>query len=721
LFWKVHKKEQQKMKIRPVSLSRRPISEFVRHATTAALLTAAPAMSAVLEEVVVTAQKREQNLQDVGISVTAFSADQMRQLGFTNSVDVVAHTPNVEVTGAGGGVINTFSIRGVTQNDFSAAQESPIAVYIDEVYISQNFVTGFSIFDLERVEVLRGPQGTLFGRNATGGLVQYVSARPTEETEGFVDVTLGEDGRQRIEGAISGALGDMVLGRLSGVYNENDGLIENRIGPDVMQTDDYSIRGQLLFQPSDEIDILFKALYADEDSIRGGYAHTVGFDGVFASDPLATDFFGYRSGGDLHKGDYDFDGYNEVEVSAYTLKVDWQLGDFTLASLTNFQDIENAYGEDSDASPNDVYNYEADNEVEQFSQEFRLSWEGDRSRSVLGLYYLDLDADYATGQSGEIFFGPGFIYTLAAEQTTETFAVFGQTDIDLSDVFTLTLGLRLNRDEKDYSFSELGVKLYDDDFSDSDWSAKVQLDYRPNDAWLWYIGASRGIKSGGFNMPLGPPADFSTFEYDGEVLYAYEAGFKSTIGENTRLNASIFYYDYEDYQAYTFDGFVPLLFNANAENYGAEIELITSPVDGLEILLGAGWVDSEVQDVPASISASGEEDGVLAPELSLNGLLRYSWDALGGTIAIQSDYTWKDDHKFNLAVTPVIEEDSYGLLNALVSYTSASESWYLSIFAKNLTDEEYRSYAFDTTTFFGATEDVPGPERWYGANLRFSW
>jgi iron complex outermembrane receptor protein len=705
--------------------SARPISYQVgrtaRCIATTALFGAAPAFSALLEEVVVTAQKREQNLQDVGISVTAFSADQMRQLGFTNSIDVIAHTPNVEVTGAGGGVINTFSIRGVTQNDFSAAQESPIAVYVDDVYISQNFVTGFSLFDLERVEVLRGPQGTLFGRNATGGLVHYLSARPSDETEGFVDLTVGDKGRERVEAAVGGALTDTVSGRLSGVYNKNDGLIENRIGSDVMQTDDYALRGQLLFQPTESLDVLFKGLYVNEDSARGGYAHAVGFDGAFSNDPRAVDFFGYQNGGDPFKGDYDFDGFKELEMTAFTLSVDWDLGAFTFVSITNIQDIENEYGEDSDASPSDIYNYEAKDEVDQFSQEFRVSWEGENSRSVVGLYYLDLEGDYATYQSGEVFFGPGFVYGLAGEQETETIALFGQTEIDLSDKLSLTLGVRFNRDEKGFAFSELGAQLYSDDFSDDDWSAKVQLDYRPNEDWLWYVGVNRGIKSGGFNMPLGPPADFTTFPYEGEVLYSYEGGFKSALGDTTRLNASIFYYDYEDYQAYTFDGFVPLLFNANAENYGVEIELITNPIDGLEIMLGAGWVDTEVQDVPLSISASGKEDGVLAPELSLSGLVRYSWDALGGTIAIQSDYSWKDDHKFNLAVTPVIEEDSYGLLNALVSYTSGNEAWYVSIFAKNLTDEDYRSYAFDTTTFFGATEDVPGPERWVGANLRFSW
>ena len=192
--------------------STRPISKHIHSAAGCMALTAilgsSPALSQVLEEVVVTAQKREQNLQDVGVSVTAFTGDQLAKLGFTNSLDIIVQTPGLEVSGAGGGSINSFTIRGVTQNDFAASQEGPVAVYVDEAYISTNVVTGFSLFDLDRVEVLRGPQGTLFGRNATGGLLHYISVRPSQEFEGFVDVQIGESGRQRLEGAVGGGLTD---------------------------------------------------------------------------------------------------------------------------------------------------------------------------------------------------------------------------------------------------------------------------------------------------------------------------------------------------------------------------------------------------------------------------------------------------------------------------------------------------------------------------------
>jgi iron complex outermembrane receptor protein len=714
------------MKTSLKQFSIRPILQHVGRAVACmaatAMLGASPAFSSVLEEVVVTAQKREQNLQDVGIAVTAFTGKQLNELGFTNAIDVVAQSPGLEVSGSGGGTITTFTIRGVTQNDFSPAQEGPVAVYVDEAYISQNSVTNFSLFDLDRVEVLRGPQGTLFGRNATGGLVHYITKKPTQEPEGFADAQVGEEGRVRAAAAASGGLTDTISARIAGVYNKSDGLIENEIGPDVMDVDDYSVRGQLLFEPSDELNVLLKAQYGNEDDRRGGYAHQVGFDGVFSKDPTATDFFGYRSDqSDPLKGSFDFNGYRKVDTYDLAAHVDWDIGDYTLNSVTNYQNIEHQYGEDSDVSPNSVYNYEADDNVDQWSQELRLNWEGDRYHAVVGLFYLYIDADYASFQSGDVFFGPGFVYGLDADQETETFAVFAQTEFDLTDTLALTVGLRLNRDEKDYKFLELGAELYSDDFTDDDWSGKIQLDYRPNDDWLLYAGVNRGIKSGGFNLPLSPPADFSTFKYDGETLYSYEAGFKSSLTDSTRLNMSVYYYDYEDYQAYTFDGFVSLLFNANADMKGGEIELVTSPIEGLDMMFGVAYLDAEVKDVPLTISPTGKEDAVLAPEWSYNALVRYGFPAFNGEIALQADYSWKDSHNFNLAYTPVIEEDSYGIANARVSYTTEDEAWTAAVFVKNLTDEEYRSFAFDTTSFFGATENVPGIERWWGANVRYQW
>ena len=199
-------------------------------AVTAALAgTATAQTTSGLEEIIVTAQKREQSLQDVGIAVTAFSDKQIRELGFTDSTDVVAMTPGLIYTtpNAESSVINFF-LRGVGLNDFADANENPVAVYVDDVYRPASGGLSFQLFDLQRVEVLRGPQGTLFGRNTTGGVVHFISKRPTEEVDGFVDLTYGSYNQIKAEAAFGGPIGDTVSGRLSAAMNKHDGWTENR-------------------------------------------------------------------------------------------------------------------------------------------------------------------------------------------------------------------------------------------------------------------------------------------------------------------------------------------------------------------------------------------------------------------------------------------------------------------------------------------------------------
>ena len=693
-------------------------------------LTSGTLPAAVLEEVVVTAQKREQNLQDIGVSVTAFSGAQMRKLGFVESNDLVAQTPGLEVSGYGGGAIASFNIRGVGQNDYTANQEAPVALYIDEAYQSSNVTTRFSLFDVERAEVLRGPQGTLFGRNSTGGLVHYITTRPSQEFGGFVDVTLGEEGRRRVEAAAGGGLTDQVSGRLSMVYNEDDGLLKNDIGDDAQRADDWAVRGQLLIEPSEALSILVKAQYADEDAAPNGWTLNV-------PSYNATDFFGYvdEIDGNPYTISNDFDFFQKTEVINLYGKISWALGGFTLTSITDYQDIEHEYAEDSDSTPDSVYHYNQTADIEQISQELRLNWEGERHRSVVGVYFLNIDGEFTTDQSGLFYFGPGFFNEHAVQDTT-TYAIFGQTEYDFTDQLTLILGVRYNDDEKDYTLTapDFGFPTYTGSLNEDDFNAKVQLDYRLNDNWLLYAGWNRGIKSGGFNFPL-TPVSGDDLPYSGEVLTSYEAGFKASLTDTTRLNVSAYYYDYDDYQAYNIDPFFnALLFNAEAEFYGGEIELVTNPVEGLDILLGASFNDTKITGLPTDFNTldpvtfapaqnypTGKEKAPLAPDVTFNGLVRYSWPAFGGQLALQGDFRWTDDQKFNLAESEIVTEDSYGIVNARLDYTSSDEAWSAAVFVNNLTDTEYRTFGVDASLFFGSGEDVFAPKRWVGGSIGYNF
>lgn len=729
--------------------------------------------SLVLEEVVTTAQRREENVQRVGIAITAFSAEALKEFGFNDAIAVIAQTPGLSVSRPGAGSINVFSVRGVTQADFAANQEGPVAVYVDEAYVSQNMVTNFTMFDMERVEVLRGPQGTLFGRNATGGLVHYVTAKPTDEFGGFAELQYGSKNRQRIEAAVGGGLTETVSARIAGVYNESDGLMENIIGKDGQAANDWAVRGQLRFEPSDALDILLKGEYAKDDSDRGDYFHRVAQNGQFAPAP-ATDFYGYRSTdeGDYWKGAWDFNGFNKLDFSHATARIEWNPGPVKVTYVGDFQDIDSSYGEDSEGSPNNVFNYTQSTDVRQWSQEVRVNWEGEGTRVLGGLYYLNIDGDYGQdslvfGQQdvdwGEVFYGipepGGYNLVSAFTQKTRTWAAFAQADFDLTEKLKLTVGGRWTEDEKDYSFSQAWTNVdgmfvffegiegpgdvpyfqYQDSLRQGDWSGKVQLDYTPDADHLWYASINRGIKSGGFNAPVDASGllgvnEFGQYipfdqnnaamKYDGEVLTSYEAGYKSTIFDGrARFNAAAFYYDYSDYQIYNLVGLTQTVFNSDGTMWGGEIEFAVSPVDGLDLMLGASMLDSSV-DLPPGIRPDGKlhSDAAMAPKWTVNGLARYKWPAFGaGSLAVQGDFNWRDKQIFNLSNTPVVEEDAYAVVNASVTYTGANDAFYTTVFVKNLFDKQYREYGFDLSSSFGSAAANAGLERWYGITVGYRW
>lgn len=252
--------------------------------------TATAQSSGLLEEVIVTAQKREQSIQDVGIAITSWSGDQIDQMGLESSTQIADITPGVFTAGNLGGQTTLFTIRGVVQNDFLDVTESPVAVYIDEGYIPMIQGQSFATFDVERVEILKGPQGTLFGRNATGGLVHFITRKPTREAEAFADITYGSYDQVRFEGAVSGPLGENLSARVSGMYNKHDAIFDNhypegdpgaavypfgnfgpgRAEPDDVWTDDsWAIRGQLLLEPSDDFEFLVSGFGAGTETSAG--------------------------------------------------------------------------------------------------------------------------------------------------------------------------------------------------------------------------------------------------------------------------------------------------------------------------------------------------------------------------------------------------------------------------------------------------------------------
>jgi iron complex outermembrane receptor protein len=743
------------------------------------LITGQFASAQVLEEIIVTAQKREQDISDVGISITAFSGEQLQQLGMTNTRDIDMHTPGLMVTDYGSGTTTAFTIRGSSQLDFADHQEPPVAVYLDGAYNSYLGGVGFNFFDLERIEVLRGPQGTLFGRNATGGLVHVISARPTQEKEGHFELTAGEFGQIRAEGVFSGPLSDTTSGRLSLAYEKTDGYQENSIGDDLNDVNNFSGRAQLLFEPSDEVSIHLSGRYSTDDTngqgyhIRSGLADIGGIPGLpgdglvhegtvaqqdaFCAGwfgppfPLvsgATDCFGFSEpDSDPHTVSLNELGFFKRDHVGMTATIEWQLTDSTsLVSITDWQDFEKEYLEDTDSSPADLFTFPQSADSNQLSQEIQLHTETENAQWVTGFYYLNIDSDYRSGTNT-------FNCCLTTldnswQMETESYAFFVQADLNLSDTWSVVTGVRWTEDEKDIMATPACIDagpgadfgLPDDpcpfffggsaqvgpplisNRDEGEWSGVVELDWRPNEDWLVYAKYSRGNKAGGYNAGAAMIFDAATaFEYGGEILTSIEGGFKATLFDGkARLNVSIFNYDYEDFQSFSQQGPNLIVFNTDAENTGGEIELFANPAEGWEFLLGLSIQDAMQKDV-AFGPVTRDRPMPNSPDLSVNGLGRYEWSAFNGTMAAQVDFNYVDERSLNGIDHPGLLVDSYTIANARLGYVTDDGTWDASIWVKNFTDEDYVSTAFDISIFTGAIIDAPGAPRWVGATLRYNF
>jgi iron complex outermembrane receptor protein len=702
------------------------------------------AHSAVLEEVMVTAQKREQNLQEVGISVTAFTGDQLQNLGLTSSVDITQQVPAMQLqtfTPA----FTIINLRGISQNNFQDNLEAPVAVYVDGAYVpSMNAING-QLFDVGRVEVLRGPQGTLFGRNTTGGLVHYITnGASDEELNGYLEVQAGDFDMRAVEGAVGGALTDNFRARLAGRWQENDGYVESVVPGirDAHGADGYTLRGSFQFDVGEDFLADVRITRSEDKDVPSG-TYGINFATFDENTGLGVDAPGRLTDELDHAS--SLEGSFERENTSVTATLTWDLGgDMELVSITNYLDLEKEYLEDAGGGLF-FFPYETNTDFDNFAQELRLSGNTDRMRWQTGVYYLDMTTDSNQSVAGvAILEGAGAITDSAMQVTTTkldatNWSVFGQVEFDLTDNLTLIGGLRWSDDSKDIDYTQVytesgagipptqvfdikNVPINDiDSIEYDDYAARVQLNYTTDNGTLIYGSWNRGIKGGNWSIdPLGTVAAINpaNLKHDEEVLYSYEVGLKTDLSDWARLNMALYYYDYEDYQAFSLLGLTPQVSNSDADSWGGELELTLYPTEGLDILLGAAYIDSTVDEVPDVFGGTVETEFPNAPQLSINGLVRYEWGMFNGMMAVQVDGVWNDDQYIESTNSQISEEDSYLVWNARISYTSSSDSWQLTGWVKNAGDETYRLYNLDLG-LLGISEEVYAPPRWYGATLAY--
>lgn len=631
------------------------------HADDQAII-AEEAASSGLEEIIVTANRREQNLQEVGLSIAAFTGDQLQSLQVVTAADITAITPNVDLirSYAGPGFNTQITIRGVGQPDFSDTTEATATTYVDEFYMIGAGQADFLLFDLERVEVARGPQGTVQGRNSTAGSINYYSAKPIiDEFAGQASLTLGENRLMRSNAFVNVPLGDTFAFRAAVATDYSQGYVEN-INPerlfDTGGTSDFMAgRVQLLFQPSDSFSLNIKGEYGEsgpvvsnEESLQTGT-----IPGKVGTFRVPLDAFGQseQNIGAGEKGVVNTLGANQQNADMYhwLARADWSASDsWNFVGLAGYLKSHKNEVETCDHTPKPICLFSNKAESEHTMLEVRGNYDsGGGFRLTTGANYLDqtIDSRSATPLffSQELtfaVFGPGatgmYTQTFHDQQDLTSWAVFGQAEFDFADNWTFIAGVRYTQDDKQIDafdavslsipldtplprnlqqFLSLGALAAADPnagittlnrqdngdlavFDKGLVNAVLQLNYKPSDDLLLYGSIRRGQKGGGFisGNAAGTPPDLR--DYQEETNMAYEFGFKSTLLEGTtRFNGAIFYYDYADMQNLTLINITNVIGNNDTTVYGGELEVTSRPVDNFDVSGGIGYLDTKVQDI----------------------------------------------------------------------------------------------------------------------------
>jgi iron complex outermembrane receptor protein len=702
-----------------------------------------------LEEIIVTAQKREQNLQNVGTSITALDGTALGKLGLTDAASVAGQTPGMQFNQYSP-TVTVYNLRGVSQNDFSDHQEAPIAVYTDDVYVASMSALSGTMFDLARVEVLRGPQGTLFGRNATGGLIQYISEKPKFEDDASFSVTGGNYSTVNSEGFVNAAISDSLATRLSFATDYHSGYVQNRLGPDLGNQNQYSGRVQFLYRPSDAGEILVKFYALNDDHETGAAysweaAHPDATGRAAAISPTSTancpDIYGGCTPGGDSSGyrntstspflqSYGTPGYFNRTIGGSTVHVSWNFDMFSLTSVTDYMHLQKHYDENSSMGPNPAFfSYEDAQNYHQASQEVRLNGGIGSLRWITGAYFLDLSTHCMPVTSTAPVFGgvSGANYSLS----TRSEAGFAQAEYDLASALTAIAGVRYTSDQKDFDYYYFNAPqtptVYNPSTDPSaarifdNVSGKAELDYKFDQDSMVYASWNRGAKGGGWSAPVSGVVNTANLPYGQETLNSYEIGEKVTfLGGSARLDGALFYYDYHNYQGFFLEGLTTAVENVQAIVKGGELEFAWVPFRGANVQVGVSNLESIAFQVPLPSGITTDAQMPQAPKWTVNGSASYDWVIAAGKITFEADAKWNGTQHLELENAPADLEPDYVVANTRLSYTTSDDRFQITAWVKNLTDRWYRVYSLDLSVV-GLMQNVYGPPRTFGATAVYRW
>ena len=683
----------------------------------AAVSAALPGMAyAQLEEVLVTAERREASVQDVPIAVSAYGEEMIERLQIDDTLDLINVVPNLfGGNNTGLGTANMYYLRAQGNDESISTFDPPVGTYVDDVYITRQNVNNVALFDVERIEVLRGPQGTLYGRNTTGGAISVVMKKPSDTMQGYVEAGAGNWGKTMVRGSIDLPLSENVLTKFSAYYVDTDGYLENRTdGKDYNEADLTGIRAALRWLISDSM--------TWDIAVDGGKSEVANIHGFLDGDDrysLSVLGSGLPMGGGM--SDYG----NEVDTLNITSNLAWDAmggtANLILGARSIEQDFLLNFPFSLDFFP-DFFIIDNQGEHDMYSAE--LKWSGDimdgRAFLQTGVYYMDEDnevdfVDYLDLGAVGVPVPPSTAFTTLADRvlsnTTESFAVYAQADIKVGNNGTLTLGARYTDEEKTVDFQgtvnsagmvAAGIPLSQ---SEQEITPRIAYAHKFTDNLMMYASATNGFKSGGWNARGSSSGALQAFAP--ETIWSYELGMRGDwVDGRLRTNITLFYSDLEDLQttSATPDGQFLTTNAGGLEVPGIEAEITALPTDNWQIFAALGWQNAEYKDLPggcvtpnANLAAYDADCNIAEPKRSPHQTYTLGTSAdfsLGGVTVtpnimlryLGSQYPGTRNSGYNESVT---------LLNAGVKLSMADSRWELNLECKNCADKTYtQSFLF---------------------------
>ncbi|MGU3317487.1 TonB-dependent receptor [Sphingomonas sp. M6A6_1c] len=704
-------------------------------------------------DIVVTAQRRTESAQDTGLALSVLSGDELARRGITGVNQLQFVVPSLEVVPAFGGGQPQFRLRGVGFEDYATNNSPTVGIYVDEVAYPVPATTQGALFDIDRVEVLRGPQGTLYGRNTTGGAINFITRRPTDTFSAGADVEYGRFDQFKAEGFVSGPLGDTLKVRVAGITEQGGAFQHNRAtGASLGDADRVFGRAILEWTPSANATVTLNG--------HGGYDHseqtglylfrpfqTRGYGGppgpVIPADVdhrqtgwgLSSSFAALTGFAADDKPQRDNDSYGGSVTAAI------RLGEAVgLTSITAYDHLDRREPADWDASASNESNVFWGSDVGVFSQELRLASLGKHSLGwVAGVYYAKqtLRERFLTDFTDSL----GFVTDTGYRQRAESISGFGQVNLALGPVVSLVGGLRYEHEKRklrDFATRIGGQPLFangDRNATLDEVTGKAGIEFRPRDTLLFYANASRGVKSGGFTVYNSPNPD-QIDAFRPEILYAYETGFKTDFARAVRFNGSLFYYDYRDQQVLGTivnpqRGLIGRIVNApKSEIYGGELEILVVPTPRVRISQAIGYkygrykrfLDVDTTSlrqvggvyVADTIDKSGQR--IPIAQWSYQGALSYSLPVGSAyEIEAQGDYSFRDELPSFLG--PVYDLGERWIANATLTFRPTDARWSIGVYGRNIFDTKYDL----TRNFFLPNASIASPGRPASYGIRLSY